>query len=1210
MKWTEKQAEAISLRKKNMLVAAAAGSGKTAVLVERIKQLILQEGVSVNELLVVTFTNAAAAEMREKIVKAVTAEIEQHHGDTTFLRRQLNTMYKANISTFHAFALEVIRRFFHVIEMDPNFKICDEAQQIILKGSAMDSLFEEMFESGNLEFTDFLNHYAASKNENAVKEMIREVYETIQSVPEPWEWLDSSVGALALEEDAFTQSEIFSQIWQHIERELFYAKASYMQSVALFEEVGAVKFAGKCQGDVAAIEVAVEAFKRGDWNGLGQAIEGISYARMVTTKDEKEAFDEVKELASLYRERCKEALKGLKADYFSRPLGEQVADMNQVYPYAKTLALLVRTFGEYYRQEKEEKKLIDFSDIEHYALEILKNDQAAAEYRDKFKYIFIDEYQDSNLIQDTLIAAIKREDNLFMVGDVKQSIYKFRLAEPELFLEKYERFKSTETQQDAKLDLNFNFRSKGCVIQAVNDLFSGLMAGYDADAALYKGVAYEGELDYPVELHLLDQKITEDMEVDPEIRELKAAEMEAFIAGKAIRETLGKPIFDIKLNKERPISKRDIVILMRGQKNYADKFQQVLLEMDIPSHINDSDGYFDTLEIQIFLNLLRVIDNRRQDIPLISVLHSSIFAFTVEDLAQIRSRWKEGSYFEAFCRCGQGAEADGEPDAEDGSRHSAIEKDPLGTKCAAVLSQLAEWKQLSEFMSLDELIWKLLWDTGYYTFAGALPGGTQRQANLRALVDKAVQFQSAQMKGLYGFITYVDAVKDRKVPMGQVTLVGENDDVVRIMTIHKSKGLEFPVVIVAGLGRRFNNANARKPIDIHKNMGLGIRYVEREQHFYKKTMIQTAIQHQQKQEDMEEEVRILYVALTRAQDKLILLGSVKDLQKFRETKEILPEADVLRASCYLDMLMPLMGKSQIQIYQHDAQEISFSNTEDQTRKDQLRQLIQGIPSPGLMEGHGASPSVYADLYAQIDRQLSFRYGYEYGRLLKSKFSVSGLNRISEMLAREGLAAEEYQRLYYEESYETDLAVPQFAQDVKLGFTAAERGTILHSVLEHWDFKTGYEVCSQEESEALAYVREFITTMEQRQMLTEEEAQEARKHAKMIVHFQCSPAGKRLAEAEEIHKEVPFNLMKQIKGEDIIIQGIIDCYFKEKGRYILVDYKTNQLRRPGDADELAYLKETYREQIDLYREALEAVKGVPVQEAYLYLLNAGVTIAYD
>lgn len=1183
MKWTEKQQEAIELRNKNMLVAAAAGSGKTAVLVERIKQLILKEKVSVNELLVVTFTNAAAAEMREKIVKAIITEIEEKSGDTVFLRKQLNLISKANISTFHAFALEVIRRFFYVISIDPNFKICDEAQQIILQSQAMDNLFKEMFESGNKEFIDFLNNYASSKNENSVKEMILEVYKTIQSVPKPWIWLESNVENLSKNEEEFLQSKIFEEIKKYIEKELRYARLNYDKSIEIFEEAGAEKFALKCKSDLESIDECIRCFIEGDFNKTIDKINKISYTRMVTTKDEKEAFNEVKSFANIYRERCKDAIKGIKEDYFNIPISDQVEDMNMVYPYAKILGLMVKKFSEFYREEKEEKKLIDFNDIEHYALEILENEKAACEYQDKFKYIFIDEYQDSNVLQDTLIAAIKRDNNVFMVGDVKQSIYKFRLAEPELFMEKYECFKKKENELDAKIDLNFNFRSKGNVIKSVNDIFSKLMDNYDADAALYKGISYEGEFDYPVELHLVDKKITEDMNVDEEIKEFKAAEMEAFIAAKLIKESLGKIIFDVKQNIERPMRKRDIVILMRGQKNYADKFQQVLMEMNIPSHINDSDGYFDTLEIQIFLNLLRIIDNRRQDIPLISVLHSCIFDFSVDELARIRSNFKNKSYFEAFYLYATAI--------------NEVDNYILAEKCAGVIEKLQEWKELSEFMPLDEMIWKLLWDTGYYMFVGALPGGVQRQANLRALIDKAVQFQSSQMKGLYGFITYIDAIEDKKVPMGQVTLVGENDDVVRIMTIHKSKGLEFPMVIVAGMGKRFNNANSRKSVDLHKNIGIGIRRVERKKHYYKKTLVQMAIDHKRKQEDMEEEVRILYVAFTRAQDKLVLLGSVRDLEKYKESKENLEEPDVIRASSYLDMVMPIISDTDISVHCHDAQEISFDNVEINQGKEELSKLFVDGKVDNL------------ELYSQIDKQLSFKYGYEYARLLKSKFSVSKLNKISDLLAEEGMSPENYERLYYESSYDTVLAVPEFAQSTKNGFSASERGTIIHSLLEHWNFKQGYIACSQNKNDAKKYVTEFITELETKKLFTIEESKEAKKNVDILLDFQCSKLGKRLAYADEIIKEMPFNLMKEIKGEEIIVQGIIDCYFREGDNYILIDYKTNRVNNPEDSDEIEYLRETYKEQIELYREAIEVVKGIRVKEAYIYLLNPGILIKY-
>lgn len=1189
MKWTEKQQEAIELREKNMLVAAAAGSGKTAVLVERIKQLLLCDGVSIDEMLVVTFTNAAAAEMREKIVKAVTFELENNAKEAAFLRKQLNLLYKANISTFHSFALEVIRRFFYIIQIDPNFKICDEAEQILLKSQAMDRLFEEMFESEDQAFIEFLNRYASSKSENAVKEMILEVYAAIQSVPDPWKWLEDHIRLFQLSEEEFKQSQLYAELRQSIETEVSAAYESYKISIDLLEEAGAGALAQKCRPDLDSIEHAVSVAKENGLDELATALSTITYTRMVATKVEKEALDSIKDTVNIYRDLCKDSIKKILENYCTHPFAVLIADMNEVHPQAVVLSNLVRRFHELYREEKQEKKLIDFNDIEHYALEILADEKAAEEYRNKFSYIFIDEYQDSNEVQDTLIARIKRENNVFMVGDVKQSIYKFRLAEPEIFMEKYELYQKPERLQDAKIDLNVNFRSKKNIIKGVNDIFSQLMNGYDDAAALHQGVGYEGNLDYPVELHLVDQKIQEDMEVEEEIRDLKAAEMEAHVAAKIIKDSIGKLIFDAKRGEERPLTKRDIVILMRSQKNYADKFQQVLMEQDIPSHINDSDGYFDTLEIEIFLNLLRVIDNRRQDIPLISVLHSSIMGFSTEELTKIRIESKTTSYFDAFAKyCETGSDL------------------KLSNKCQETMDKLIEWKKLAEFMPLEDFIWSLIRDTGYFTFIGALPSGAQRQANVRALIDKAVQFQTAQMKGLYAFINYVDGIKNKKVPMGQITLVGENDDVVRIMTIHKSKGLEFPLVLVAGLGKRFNNANSRKPITLHKDIGIGLRVVDRENHCYRKVLLQTIIEDRCKAEDMEEEVRILYVAFTRAQDQLILLGNVKDLNKYREIKELEEKPDILRASCYLDMIYPALSESELTVHYHDAAELSATSKTNQNVTDQLRKLFEEEET-----------STVSEYWPQVDFQLSYQYGYPYARLLKSKFSVSKLNEIRALLEKDDIQPEEYQQMFMDTNYQAALAVPQFATIKQKGFTAAERGTIIHEILERWDFKEGYEICAQstsiddsnKDSVARSYTAEFIRHLEERNILTEEEAQEAQKHKDLIIRLQRSELGVRLANADEVFKETPFNLMKEIRGEQIIVQGIIDCYFREGDRYVLVDYKTNRLEENPDSEKIVLLKEQYQEQIELYREAIETIRGVTVSEACLYMVNSGIMIKF-
>ncbi|MGN0710578.1 MAG: helicase-exonuclease AddAB subunit AddA [Anaerovoracaceae bacterium] len=1206
MKWTEKQAEAIEIRDKNMLVAAAAGSGKTAVLVERIKQLILKDGVSVDELLVVTFTNAAAAEMREKIIKAVTRELEESSGDTAFLRRQLNNIYKANISTFHAFALEVIRRFFHIINLEPDFKICDEAQQIILKGKAMDRLFEESFESGEEDFTELLNCYASSKNEDIVKDMIYTLYDAAQSRICPWQWLDECVEQLNSGSEEFAESRICGLMYEMLGKRMEKAAADCAEAVDILKTAGAEKLAEKCAPELKNLEKSLKKLKEKDFEGFRTCLSDQTYARMVPVKAEKEALEDVKEEVAFYRDACKEAVKEIQERYCFCSLEEQLGDMKSTYGYARTLASLVKRFDELYKEEKEEKKLIDFSDIEHYALEILGHPQAAAEYREKFRYIFIDEYQDTNTVQEAIIDTVKRENNVFMVGDVKQSIYKFRLAEPKFFMEKYERFKSGTGVDDIKLDLNANFRSKKGVIDSVNSIFKVLMKNYDEAAMLYKGIAYDGELQYPTELHILEEKTEDGSGLSEEVQEMKTAEKEAFIAGQIIKENLGKPVYDVKASEKekkaviRPLTLKDIVILVRGQKNYAEKFQSILTDMDIPSHISGNDGYFDTLEIQIFLNLLRVIDNRRQDIPLISVLHSNIFEFDVHELAEIRTNCKNTSYFDAFRRYALGMS--GDEGTDEGSSERSMSPE-LIEKCRTAIEKIDGWKELSKFMPLDEFIWKLLWETGYYTFMGALPGGTQRQANLRALIDKAVQFQSAQMKGLYGFISYVEAIKDRKVPMGQVSLVGENDDVVRIMTIHKSKGLEFPLVIVAGMGRKFNNAASRNIIDTHSEFGMGLRYINRKEHFYRKTMIQNIIQDINRIEDLEEEIRILYVAFTRAQDKLVLLGTVKDFNKLDNRTELQKNIDLENASSYMELILAAVKKQKrdeeiipVTTVLHNSSEISVEKEQESGRNDSLRELFKTV-RPDM---------VPAELYSQIENQLSFKYGFEHAQMLKSKFSVSEINRFGDLLESIEMTEEQAERMYYESSCDTALAVPEFAKEKSVGISPAERGTIVHSVLEHWNFKECAGNCSRDEIDIK--VKALVKNMEKKLLLTGEEAEIAEKYSSYITNLQMSELGQRLSRAEEIFKETPFNLMIESGGEKIIIQGIIDCYFKEDGKYILLDYKTNVVHDPESESEKEHFRKMYEKQIELYCRAIEEAQGVKISEAYLYMLNASLEIS--
>lgn len=900
MQWTKEQLEAIEIRGKNILVSAAAGSGKTAVLVERIKQLIIKDGIPLERMLIVTFSNAAASEMREKIVNAISnaldelSENSQSSRKASFLRAQLNMIHRVNISTFHAFAVEVIRRYFYLTDIEPNFKICDEAQSTILQAEAMEQLFIDLFESRSQDFLEFLSKFALTKNNDAVKEMIYETHSFIQSIPDSFAWLRKKADELSFSIEAFEQSSAFREIKEEIRRDLFLAEGCFLKAEELLEIQGVLSLIPKCRQETEALKTLRIGFDTIPFDEFRSMINQVEFQRYTASKADKESYDEIKDTITLLRNRGKSLVKDLISKYFTRPLCAYISDLNKTHSDALYLCFLVEEFDRIYKGKKRDRGLIDFNDIEHYALEILTNEEIAGEYRNKFEYIFIDEYQDSNIVQETLINKIKRDNNLFMVGDVKQSIYKFRLAEPEIFINKYMMYRDGNREYDIKLDLNKNFRSKSSIITAVNDIFSRIMnkdiAGldYDAAAALYQGIPYDGELNYPVEFQIVDEKQIEDLNIDDEIKEMKRAELEAHAAVQIIKESRGRMIFDIKKGEERPITNRDIVILLRSAKNYAEIYYETLMKEGIPAFVDSSDGYFDTMEIEVFLNLLRIIDNRKQDIPLLSVMRSSIFGFTIEEMIKIRIHDKEGAYYQAFQR--YTVEGDDEE---------------LREKCKNAQERIKKWKKQAPLMPLEDFLWMLIRETGYYEFIGGIPGGSQRQLNLRALVDKAVFFQNNQMKGLFSFINYIEAIKKRQVPMGQVKLVGENDDVIRIMTIHKSKGLEFPMVIIGGLGKRFNRESDTYRLSLHKEIGLGIRLVDNENYSYKKTLLQIAVDQKRRRESLAEELRILYVALTRAMDKLVMLGTIKDFEKTLKDYSMRDES-LTEARSYLDFLIPVL----------------------------------------------------------------------------------------------------------------------------------------------------------------------------------------------------------------------------------------------------------------------------------------------------------------
>lgn len=1074
MKWNPAQARAIEERDKNILVSAAAGSGKTAVLVERIRQLIVEEEVSVDRFLVVTFTNAAASEMKEKIVRSLTAEAEKADDKKlSYIRRQLALVNSANISTFHGFALEILRRYFYLTDLEPGFSVCDEEQAQIMGMKAIDNVFERHFEEDDREFISFLSKYGSDRNDNKAKTMVTELHRMIMSIPDPFEWLDRATEALDMSPEEFADSPAAKMIEEDIRESLEGARAAVEKMIEFMNDAGTVHLADKFQE-------YIEQFP-GDDAGPDEieAFFEVKMPRMVTKKEEKETLAEIKDELNAIKARGMKDLDDVKKKYFSQSMEDMVSDIRDTYEDGVFLSRLVREYHDEYRRLKAEKNFIDFSDIEHYALDILAAEpKVAEEYRKKFRYIFIDEYQDSNDVQERLIEYIKRDNNLFMVGDVKQSIYKFRLAEPEIFMAKYKRYGSGEDKNSIRIDFNENYRSKRGVIDAVNSVFMGRMEGYDEANRLNKGIAYEGDYEYPAQAVICLKEAPEEMEPDDEVMNLHKAELEATVCAQLIKENLGKEIFDVKADKVRNMDYSDMVVLMRSTKSYSAAFQSVLETAGIPVYIDGGEGYFDTVEIEMIQNMLRIADNSRQDIPLISVLYSPVMNFTVDDLMDIRMINRNGEFFRAF---------------EEYCRHG--ENQQLKDKCIQARDTVENWKLMARSMDVSDLVWSLIWDTGYYTYAGALPGGLQRQANLRALADRALKLSGQGINDLYGLLSYIDAMRERKIAAGQVKTCSEDDNVVRIMTVHKSKGLEFPLVIAAGAGNRFNTMQRSSSLSCHKAIGYSISLVDPDMRWHRKTILQHLIERRSRKESLEEEKRILYVEYTRAMDRLYILGTADSFD---------PDAYYGdKADNPLEYVLPSGIETRTVALDEigDMRDVTERNTED------IKEILKGD----------------CDVSEEVERRLTFSYSDSSLTEMKYKYSVTELAGYDE--------------------FRIDLASASFDSD-RAGTSPAEAGTVTHKIMEHIDF-AGPDIDVQ------------VEDMVRRNILSSHDAEIA--NVDGVRMFLESDIGRRVIEAEKVWREQPFTMMTERDGVPVMVQGIIDCFFEEDGEIVLIDYKNTSVK---------------------------------------------------
>ena len=1248
--WTTEQQQVIDLRNRNILVSAAAGSGKTAVLVERIVKIITDKNhpVDIDHLLIVTFTNAAAAEMRERIGNAIEKALDEQPGDEHLLR-QLTLIHNAQITTIDSFCLYVVRNHFHEIDLEPNFRIGDEGELKLLREDVLGRVLEQNYEEPSEAFSDFVEGYASGRTDAALNEMILQLYEFSRSYPWPEKWLDSFVGIYRIENrEELDRAEWLAPLTQNIRFVLKDCEQLLKQALAVTQQDdGPYMYEKAVRSDLEKYE---SLSKLTSFSELSGALSDIKYDRLASSRGFEGDPDKL-ELVKSLREQAKDVVKKLCKQYFFCSPEMMIEQLERTEPMLEEVVRLTKQFAEEFAAAKRRKNLVDFHDVEHFALQILVDEETekakktAEEFRDTFEEIMIDEYQDSNEVQETLLRSISREErgenNIFMVGDVKQSIYRFRLARPELFMKKYDSY-SLEESTTQRIDLHKNFRSRAEVLACTNDIFYKIMARslgnveYDAEAALYPGASYPVSADFTPEILLADSN--DELLEDTELTDKKT--LEAKIVAEEIKHLMKtQPVTDKAAGTLRAAHYSDIVILLRSLSGWADSLVEVLNENGIPAHTVSSTGYFSTVEVQTVLSMLRLLDNPRQDIPMAAVLRSPMAGLTDEELAVLRLEDGSVPFHEAVLELAEGLYEEGgqieisnsEEDQKQG--RNADEKTENHIEITAhwkLLKFYKKYKQLRQLVPdtpIHELIEIILRETGYGHYVAAMPAGNRRTANLNMLLEKAAAYEKTSYKGLFHFVRYIDELQKYDVDFGEADMVGENEDVVRIMSIHKSKGLEFPIVIVSGMGKNFNKQDTRSKMVLHPELGIGLDYMDEKKRIKSPTIAKKAIAKQIDLENLGEELRVLYVALTRAKEKLILTGTLKDaaekLEFYRQQANLSKAADrplsyLTRegASGYLDWILPAVlsygDKYPVRIV--EAAELVLNEVENQLEKNEdLTERIEEIEAADTQ------------LVGQLKQRFSQRYPYQVDVLRKNKYSVSELKHRA---MRERFEAEQEETVpaFLEEPVTP--TIPLFIQreesvEQETPNRGALRGTAVHRVMECYDFASEKSVHEQME----AMEKEEKITADMRALVKEQ----------IVADFVSSETGRRMALAQRggaLYREKPFVMgfteeelenygfgvgsntdsceniyektdsdqekeeQKKVRHEEdlTLIQGIIDVFWIEKDGIVLLDYKTDRVQQAKE------LIDRYETQLKLYADALErvfAARKLKVKEILIY-----------
>lgn len=1177
--WTNEQQNAISAPVSNMLVTAGAGSGKTAVMVERIiKKVTSENPVDIDKILIVTYTNAAAAEIRERITKALLKKLDENP-ESYMLQRQLSLINKANICTIHSFCLGVIKSNFNSIGIDPDFKIGDDAEISILKNQALDEVLDEAYESDDEDFLKLVRAYT-KKNDMALMEMINSLYNFSMSMPDPENWLETACKSYENPMSNICIDYMLSRAVSYLD----YALSLYDEGIKLCtvsQDFSAfMEFLKIEQDSVRNIKYNIQK----GWNDGYNAVNQTEFRRRPSIKtNETYVADTLKTI----RDNAKSVVKTVKDNIFTSCLDDMTDDFVFLFPYVKKLTELTNKYREKFNELKHNRKIVDFNDFEHFTLKILRNadgskSDIAKNISEDFAEIYVDEYQDCNNVQETIFSLISSENegepNLFMVGDVKQSIYKFRDANPSIFIKKestYGDYVENKNLPECKIQLNKNFRSRKQILDGVNFIFSQIMSkeigeiDYTEKDYLTYGASYINTDDFNdnISVCILENNDTSNDE------ELSSIELESKFVAQEINRIVSDEniqIFDKEKGIYRQVKYSDIVILLRSTKNKAEYFENALMDLGIPAYSDVGGGYFEASEIRELISLLKIICNPLDDINLVTVMRSALYNLNDDELASIRLSERDDYFYNASLV------------------YAETHDDKITSKLKRLFYDLSKFKTHSKYMPVGEFIWYVINETNYLSYISTFANYEQKKANIRIFAEQGISFEKGNFKGLYNFINYLDNIKLRGGDMDSAKIIGENENVVRIMSIHKSKGLEFPVVFLSMCNKKFNLMDSYGSMILHKELGIGLEYIDYDNSFSFPLITKNAIKMKLKSETLSEEERVLYVALTRAKEKLYITGVVNDFDAYiQKCADIVSTTQDIKLSpnitenvqSYLDWIMLSLVRHRdapVETLVHYIKTDSKFNIES---VDIENEDIILDKQPKVIS---ITKKQYAD---EIKRRLEYSYEYKDVNAIPTNVTVTEIKRI--------LNDDDSSYKLYKKS---DLTVPRFMiKDTKLPKSAI--GTLTHLAMQKINLTQSINKDTIKEDICSLVSNNFITDDESKYIDIEK-----------IHAFFSSDIGKKMLYSDRVYREYPFKIMLDAseifdvksKNENLVVQGTIDAFFyDENGDIILIDYKTDKVTTTSED-----IADKYKNQIKYYKIAIERITGRKVSESYIYLFDTG------